>query len=193
MLRRDPDRHGARLLRRHPTPATASRQRAVARTAAPAVGSCRLRRCRVRPAEPEPPRRDDALVGRVLSDPAALRLWLVVTLGRGGRRSGGQPCRMGGHRLGDRRRRRSRPRGRQEAALIYAEPAGFPPVQVAQVEPPRRHPGGMPVAYEQQRELYRQPRADQHSSSRRPLTYAIERSSPPTPASSGRSWHSHSR
>ena len=28
----------------------------------------------------EPPRRDDALVGRVLSDPAAVRLWLVVTL-----------------------------------------------------------------------------------------------------------------
>jgi hypothetical protein len=38
VLRRDPDRHGAGLLRRHQTPATASRQRAAAWTAAPTVG-----------------------------------------------------------------------------------------------------------------------------------------------------------
>src|SRR3954453_19934667 len=38
VLRRDPDRHGARLLRRHQTPTTASRQRAAAWPAAPTVG-----------------------------------------------------------------------------------------------------------------------------------------------------------
>src|SRR3954447_20108972 len=38
VLRRDPDRHGAGLLRRHQTPATASRQRAATWTAAPTVG-----------------------------------------------------------------------------------------------------------------------------------------------------------
>src|SRR3954447_8712219 len=38
VLRRDPDRHGAGLLRRHQTPATTSRQRAATWTAAPTVG-----------------------------------------------------------------------------------------------------------------------------------------------------------
>jgi hypothetical protein len=38
VLRRDPDRHGARLLRRHQTPATASLQRSATWTAAPTVG-----------------------------------------------------------------------------------------------------------------------------------------------------------
>src|SRR4051794_30519320 len=38
VLRRDPDRHGARLLRRHQTPATAPRQRTATWTAAPTVG-----------------------------------------------------------------------------------------------------------------------------------------------------------
>src|SRR6185312_6720437 len=38
VLRRDPDRHGAGLLRRHQTPTTTSRQRAAAWTAAPTVG-----------------------------------------------------------------------------------------------------------------------------------------------------------
>jgi hypothetical protein len=51
----------------------------------------------------------------------------------------------------------------------------------------------MPVADEQQRELYRQLRADQQLVEQAAAADAIERSSPPTPASSGRSWRSHSR